>query len=152
MKRKMVCRAYGGTTPPSSWTNPNAMINNETPSSAADRLIVRGIHLDITDAIRNAVVEKTARLFRHDDQIIRLRVDIELDKTRDVSSRFIAKGQIEITGPDLVASVAQDDAYKAIDFLVDKLDGLLRKRHSHRKEKIHRPRAFGEADAVTEAT
>ncbi len=128
------------------------MINNETPSSAADRLIVRGIHLEMTDALRNAVVEKTARLFRHDDHIIRLRIDIEHDKTRDVNTRFVVKGQIEITGPDLVASVAEDDAYKAVDFLVDKLDGLLRKRHSHRKEKIHRPRELGEADALPEAT
>ena len=48
-------------------------------------------------------------------------------------------GHIEIRGPDLNASVASEDAYKSIDLLVDKLDGLLRKRSNHRKDKIHHP-------------
>jgi putative sigma-54 modulation protein len=117
------------------------MQNNETPSSAADRLLVRGIHLELTDALRTAVAEKTLRLFRHEEHIIRLRIDLESDKTQDIDHRFVAKAQIEIRGPDLIASVASDDAYKSIDLLVDKLDGLLRKRHSHHKEKLHHPRA-----------
>ncbi len=124
------------------------MTNNHVPSSAADRLIVRGIHLELTDALRTAVAEKTARLFRHDDHIIRLRVDLECDKTQDVNHRFLAKAQIEIRGPDLIASVASDDAYKCIDLVVDKLDGLLRKRHSHRKEKIHHPHGVEISDEI----
>jgi putative sigma-54 modulation protein len=113
------------------------MPNNPASTTAADRLIVRGIHLELTDALRTAAAEKTARLFRHEDHIIRLRIDVEHDKTQDVNHRFLAKGQIEIRGPDLIASVSSEDAYKCIDLLVDKLDGLLRKRSSHRKEKIH---------------
>ena len=115
------------------------MNKNEPSSSAADRLIVRGIHIDLTDALRNAVAEKTTRLFRHEDHIVRLRFDIEHDKTADVNRRFVAKAEIEIRGPNLIASVASEDAYKSIDLLVDKLDGLLRKRSNHRKEKIHHP-------------
>lgn len=116
------------------------MNNKNLSSSAADRLIVRGIHLDLTDALRNAVHEKTARLFRHQDQITRLRVDLEHDaKKHDLDHRFVAKGHIEISGPDLIASVASDDAYKSIDLLVDKLDGLLRRRASHRKDNLHHP-------------
>ena len=53
----------------------------------------------------------------------------------------MAKGHIEIGGPDLIASVDSDDAYKSVDFLMDKLDGLLRKRHSELKEKRHHPHA-----------
>jgi putative sigma-54 modulation protein len=128
------------------------MSHNPAPSSAADRLIVRGIHLDLTDALRNAVAEKAARLFRHEEHIVRLRVDIECDKTQDVNHRFIAKAQIEIRGPDLIASVASDDAYKCIDLLVDKLDGLLRKRSSHRKEKIHHPQGAELTGELPEAT
>lgn len=115
------------------------MNNKNASSSAADRLLVRGIHLDLTDALRAAVQEKTTRLFRHQDHIIRLRVDLELDKKHDTEHRCIAKGHIEISGPDIVASVASDDVYKSIDLLVDKLDGLLRKRSSHSKEKRHHP-------------
>jgi putative sigma-54 modulation protein len=128
------------------------MPNNPVPTTAADRLIVRGIHLELTDALRTAAAEKTARLFRHEDHIIRLRIDIEHDKTQDVNHRFLAKGQIEIRGPDLIASVSSEDAYKCIDLLVDKLDGLLRKRSSHRKEKIHHPHGVELSDGLPKAT
>jgi putative sigma-54 modulation protein len=128
------------------------MPNNSVPTPAADRLIVRGIHLDLTDALRTAVTEKSARLFRHEEHIIRLRIDLEHDKTQDVNHRFLAKAQIEIRGPDLIASVASEDAYKSIDLLVDKLDGLLRKRHSHHKEKTHHPRAVEITDELPKAT
>jgi putative sigma-54 modulation protein len=116
------------------------MNNQKPPTSTADRLIVSGIHLELTEALRNTVVDKTARLFRHQEHIVRLRVDLEHDKSRDVQQRFIAKGYIEISGPDLVASVASEDAYKSLHLLVDKLDGLLRRRASHRKENQHHPR------------
>lgn len=109
------------------------------PPDLAAKLIVRGIHLDLTDALRVAAAEKTARLLRHNDQIIRLRVDLELDKTHEVGSQFIAKGHIEIAGPDLIASVSSDDGYKSLDLLVDKLDGLLRRRHGLHKDKRNHP-------------
>ena len=113
------------------------MINKNLPTSAADRLIVRGIHLELTPALRNAVTEKSARLFRHQEHIVRLRIDIEHDQSKAVDFRFIAKGHIEIGGPDLLASVASDDAYKSLDLLVDKLDNLLRRRASEYKGRRH---------------
>jgi putative sigma-54 modulation protein len=66
---------------------------------------------------------------------------VELDKTKTTRSHFIAKAHLEISGPDLIASVDSEDAYKSIDLLVDKVDGLLRKRHSELKEKRHHPHA-----------
>ena len=111
------------------------------PPDLAAKLIVRGIHLELTDALRAAIAEKTARLLRHNDHLIRLRVDLELDKTHGVGTQFIAKGHIEIAGPDLLASVSSDDAYKSLDLLVDKLDGLLRRRHGLHKDKRNHPHA-----------
>lgn len=112
-----------------------------SPDDLAAKFIVRGIHLDLTDALRAAAVDKLARLLRHSEHIIRIRVEIELDKTHDVGTKFIAKGHIEISGPDLIASVASDDAYKSLDLLADKLDGLLRRRHGLHKDKRNHPHA-----------
>jgi putative sigma-54 modulation protein len=106
--------------------------------SSTERTLIRGIHLDLTDALRAAIQEKTTRLFRHQDRILRLRIDLEHDKTRRETERFVAKGYIEIGGPDLVASSAAVDAYEAVDALVDKLDGLLRRRAGQFKERRHR--------------
>ncbi len=112
-----------------------------SPETLAEKLIVRGVHLDLTEALRAYVANKTGRLLRHNDNIVRLRVDLELDRTASVGSAFIAKGPIEISGPDLVVSVATEDAYKSIDLMVDKLDALLRRRHGLRKDKRNHPHA-----------
>jgi putative sigma-54 modulation protein len=112
-----------------------------SPSADAAKFLVRGIHLDLTDALRQAAIDKASRLLRHNRYIIRIRIDLELDKTRGVSDQFLAKGHIEIGGPDLIARVHSDDAYKSLDLLVDKLDGLLRTRHGRRKDKRNHPHA-----------
>ncbi len=104
--------------------------NPNDPIDLASKLIVSGIHLELTDALRDIVAQKAGRLIRHNDHIIRIRVDIEHDKTRGVSDQFIAKGHVEVSGPDLIASAASEDAYKSLDLLIDKLDRLVRRRHS----------------------
>ena len=119
------------------------MANPRPSPSAAPRVIVRGVHLELTAAIQAAAEEKAARLFRHEARIIRVRLDLEHDRTRAATGSFVAKGHIEIRGPDLIASVASDDLYKSLDALMDKLDRMLRKRataaitkrqHPHRVE------------------
>ena len=112
-----------------------------TPEVIGAKLILRGIHLDLTDAMKAIIHEKIGRLLRHEPRSDRIRLDVELDKTKTSQAHFIAKAHIEIYGPDLVASVDSEDAYKSIDLLIDKLDGLLRKRHIELKEKRHHPHA-----------
>ena len=107
------------------------------------KLLVRGIHLSLTDAMRAVLNEKTERLLRHEPRIDRVRIDIEHDATRG-RAVFVAKGHIEIGGPDLIASVAADDAYKATHLLIDKLDGLLRRRTRLFKGRRHRVPPTGE--------
>jgi putative sigma-54 modulation protein len=94
--------------------------------------MVRGIHLELTPALHQAALHKAEHLLRHEDHIVRIRLDLELDRTRGAKDVFIAKGRIEIRGPDLLAQVHSEDAYKSLDLLVDKLDELLRRRHQKR--------------------
>ena len=77
-------------------------------------IIVRGVHLSLTDALRGYAEQKAARLSHHEERIIRIRIDVEHDDTRAASARFTAKGHVEVTGNDLIASETADDAYKAI--------------------------------------
>jgi putative sigma-54 modulation protein len=118
-----------------------------TPEVIGAKVILRGIHLDLTDAMKAIINEKAARLLRHEPRIDRIRLDVELDKTKTAKDHFIAHGRLEISGPDVIASADSDDAYKSVDLLIDKLDGLLRKRHSELKEKRHHPHAI-ELDGV----
>jgi len=110
-----------------------------SPEELAAKVIVSGIHLELTDALRQAALEKASRLLRHNSHIVRIRIDLEFDKTKGAGDQFIAKGHIEIGGPDLIASVQSEDGYKSLDFLIDKLDGLLRRRHGLRKDHRNHP-------------
>lgn len=97
-----------------------------------DKIRVQGIHLTLTPALLQAAHEKAERLLRHNAHIIRIRLDLEHHDTKAPEQRFIAKAQVEIDGPDLIASATSEDAYKSVDLLVDKLDKLLRDRHGKR--------------------
>lgn len=123
------------------------MINHTAPTEIAnDKILLRGIHLSLTDALRDALRAKAGRLLRHEPAIDRIRIDLEHDATRG-RAVFVAKGHIEISGPDMVASVASEDAYKAADLLIDKLDRLLRRRGNLFKARRHREPALREAAA-----
>ena len=112
----------------------------QDPQPAFDgRVIVRGIHLELTPSLRDAAEALAERLLRHEDRIVRVRIDLEHDHTRSPAAMFVAKGHIEIGGPDLLASVASDDAYKALDLLVEKLDRLIQRRAGRRKDKRNHP-------------
>lgn len=110
-------------------------------SQNSHELIVSGIHLELTPSLKTYVREKSERLFRHDERIVRLRVELECDSKEDVATRFKAKGHVNIHGPDLNATVHADECHKAVALLVDKLDRMLKERHQLHKTKRNHPRA-----------
>ena len=102
-------------------------------------IILTGVHLDLTDSIKSTVQEKAERLFKHEEKIIRLRVELEYNQNKTRQEEFIAKGHIEINGPAMVVSEASDDLYKSIDLVIDKLDRKLRRRSRMSKVKRKHP-------------
>jgi putative sigma-54 modulation protein len=112
-----------------------------SPVDFASKVIVRGVHLEITPALRDHALGVAERLLRHNDHLVRVRIDLEHDHTRGVGDQFAAKGHIEISGPDLIASVRSDDAYKSLDLLSDRLDRMLRERSRTRADRRNNGRA-----------
>lgn len=102
-------------------------------------LIVSGIHLELTPSLKTYVREKSEKLFRHDERIVRLRVELECDSKEEVATRFKAKGHIAIHGPDINAMVQAEECHKAVSLLVDKLDRILKERHHMDKTKRNHP-------------
>jgi putative sigma-54 modulation protein len=105
-------------------------------------LIVSGIHLELTPSLKVFVQEKMDRLFRHEERILRLRVELECDPKEKYAARFKAKGHITINGPALNASVSSDECHKAVALLVDKLDRMLSRRSAIVRVKRHHPHAI----------
>lgn len=96
------------------------------PIDATDRILIHGIHLFVTPALRDAIHRKAARLFRHEPRLLRVQIDVACCPGR--TRMFLAKARLLLPGPDLAASVTTEDAYKSVDLLVDKLARMLRKR------------------------
>ena len=57
-------------------------------------LIVSGIHLELTPSLKTFVQEKAERLFRHEERILRMRVELEFDSKEGFGARFKAKGHV----------------------------------------------------------
>ena len=102
-------------------------------------LIISGIHLELTEALKNTVHLKMERLFKHETRIIRLRIELEHAGSKNHMGEFVAKGHIDLSGPEIIVSVPSEDLYKSIDLLVDKLDRKLRRRSRLLKVKRHHP-------------
>jgi putative sigma-54 modulation protein len=117
------------------------MQSPEISPTPADKIIVRALNFHLDAPLRTAALEKASRLLRHEDSIVRIHIDLELDRTGDAGDQFIAKGHIEIGGPDLLASVATPNALQSLELLVDKLDRLIRRRHTMNKDFRNHPKA-----------
>lgn len=114
-------------------------------------VIVSGIHMDLSPSLKTFVQEKTERLFRHQERIIRIRVELECDPKQSVANRFTAKGHIQIHGPDLNVSVSSDECHKATAMLIDKLDRMLERRARMLKANRHQAREIDIEVALPEA-
>ena len=97
-----------------------------------EKLLIRGIHISLTPALKAVIETKALKLLQHHPRIVRVRIDFEHDQTQASVHRFVARGHVEISGPDLLASAAADDGYKSIDLLMAKLEEQLRRRHQKR--------------------
>ncbi len=98
-------------------------------------LSVTGHHVEVTDALRDHVEEKMAKLQRHFEAISDIHVILNVEKLRQR-----AEATIDLTGTKIHAEAENADMYAAIDGLVDKLDRQVRKhkdklRSHHRRER-----------------
>lgn len=80
------------------------------------QLNITGHHVEITDALREFVTTKFAKLEQYFDRINQVYVVLSVEKVKQ-----IAEATVHVNGGELHASSEQEDMYAAIDILVDKL-------------------------------
>lgn len=86
-----------------------------------------GHHVEVTEALRDYVINKFERLERHFDHIGNVYVILTVEKLA-----HIAEATLNVNGGELFATADHEDMYAAIDALVDKLDRQVKKH----KEKL----------------
>ena len=109
------------------------MNNVEDPKNLESKIHFHGIHVHLTDAMRNSVREKFSSLLHHHPEIIRVSVRLHQDQTTKTGFYYTATGQIEIGGPDFIASAEGADAYAVLSDLAEKLSRQLERRHDRLK-------------------
>jgi putative sigma-54 modulation protein len=101
---------------------------------ATDKIEFR-CNAELTEAERCAAVEKMCRLTREYTEIIRVYIDVERDADASRPSSFVAKGQIELGGPAILASIADRDPLKSVEILLEYFARQLHRRN-HRRDRV----------------
>jgi putative sigma-54 modulation protein len=114
-------------------------MSNPTTNDISHKLHLQGIHVDFTAAMQDVMRDKLSVLLRHNEWIVRVNVRLHHNQTLGRKHLYSATGQIEIRGPDIVATATGDDVYSVIDELVGKMDEQLRNRHERRKDRRNHP-------------
>jgi putative sigma-54 modulation protein len=108
-------------------------------SDFSNKIVMQGIHVDLTEAMQSAILEKFSALLRRNERIIRINVRLRSDQQLGHQHHYSATGEIEIGGPNLIANSDGNDAYNVLDDLVERLDRLLSRRQGQRKDKRNHP-------------
>ena len=102
-------------------------------------VVVTGRHCEVSDRFREHVSEKLSRLEKHDHRIMRVQVEVELEKNPRQHDR---SAKVELTafskGPVIRAEAAAEDKMGALDLALDKMQAQMRRAADRRR--VHRGR------------
>ena len=99
---------------------------------------ISGHHVSITDAMEKAVREKLEKVERHFDQIQSIKVILSLDNSgaSDGGKKsHKAEAIMRVSGQEMFVQAYEDDMYKAINEMADKLDRQVRKYKTRQERK-----------------
>ncbi|WP_322921369.1 ribosome hibernation-promoting factor, HPF/YfiA family [Nocardioides renjunii] len=102
-------------------------------------VVVTGRHCEVSDRFREHVSEKLTRLEKHDHRIMRVQVEVELEKNPRQHDRST---KVELTafskGPVIRAEAAAEDKMGALDLALDKMQAQMRRAADRRR--VHKGR------------
>lgn len=101
---------------------------------------VTGLHLDVTQALRQYVQSKLDRINRHVDDLIEVSVILSVDKLVQK-----VEANAHLAGKDIHVEATDMDMYAAIDLLADKLDRQVIKFKEKHSNHHARGKQFDEA-------
>ncbi|WP_227429268.1 ribosome hibernation-promoting factor, HPF/YfiA family [Psychrobacter sp. I-STPA6b] len=93
---------------------------------------ISGHHISVTDAMQQYVMDKLAKVERHLDQIQSIKVILSLDNHHSQSSHagqnnHKAEALLRVSGQEMFVQAYDDDMYRAINEMAEKLDRQVRK-------------------------
>ena len=99
---------------------------------------ISGHHISVTEAMDKAVREKLVKVERHFDQIQSIKVILSLDNNGSSDGgkkSHKAEAIMRVSGQEMFVQSCEDDMYKAINDMADKLDRQVRKYKTRQERK-----------------
>ena len=116
-------------------------------------VVVTGRHCEVSDRFREHVSEKLTRLEKHDHRIMRVQVEVELEKNPRQHDRAT---KVELTafskGPVIRAEAAAEDKMGALDLALDKMQAQMRRAADRRRVHKGRNDHLSVSEVVAEVT
>ena len=114
-------------------------------------VVVNARHCEVSDRFRSHVEEKLARLEKHDHRIIRVQVEVEMERNPRQHDRAV---KVELTalskGPVIRAEAAAEDKMGALDLAVDKMASQMRRAADRRRVHHGRQTPVSVAEALAD--
>ena len=96
------------------------------------KIVFKGKHIEVTDAIRNYMEKKLSKIERHFDHILEVIVTLSVEKNRQIVEVTLQANKALIR-----AEEETDDMYTSIDKVVDKLERQILKYKEKFYQKSH---------------
>lgn len=98
------------------------------PQLLSEKIVLRDRSGALDATARVAALERIARFAECHDYIVRIAVELERNEHAISSEAYVAKGQLELSGPELLTSVVAAEPSTALSFLLENFDRHLRRR------------------------
>lgn len=103
-------------------------------------IIISGLHMELTEAIKAATEDKLEKLFQHEPRIDSVRVELKYNSHAATHhNEFVAQGHVHIPGETLVVTEKSDELYHSINSMVEKLERQLRRKSERRADARKHP-------------
>jgi len=96
------------------------------------RIIFKGKHIEVTDAMRNYIEKRLRKIERHFDHILEVIVTLSVEKNRQ-----IVEATLQASRALIRAEEETDDMYTSIDKVADKLERQIQKYKEKYFQKPH---------------
>lgn len=84
-------------------------------------IIISGSHMELTDALKQTVTEKLQRLFKFEEPILRIRVELGFNHQKDAKDEYAAKGHVEVNAANYRIPEETEELVEEINNDIDKL-------------------------------
>ena len=95
------------------------------------KIIFKGKHIEVTDAMRNYIKKRLSKIERHFDHILEVIVTLSVEKNRQ-----IVEATLQASRALIRAEEETDDMYASIDKVADKLERQIQK---HKEKYFQKP-------------